>query len=177
MARLRTPCPVAADQEVLDCRVYGVPGQAQHGIDLLAVPVADPGEQACFQCKKVDVFRAADVQVAVTKFEHGPWAMQAREFTLCVASALESTDLTDTIVQERTRLAARDIKFRVWDGSSSGELNVRLKDLPKIVDDFFGREWVRAFNGEAAANNLGERLDRGASRTAVGTLPRHLLPA
>lgn len=150
---------IAADREIVDCRVYGVPGQAQHGIDLLAAPVAAPGEQACFQCKKVDGFRAADVQAAVQKFEKGPWATQAREFTLCVACALESTDLVDTIVDERARLAAHDITFRVWDGSSSGELNVRLKDHPQIVDDFFGREWVRAFNGQAAADNLGERLD------------------
>ena len=150
---------VAADREVLDCRVYGVPGQAQHGIDLLAAPVAAPGEQACFQCKNVDVFRAADVQAAVKKFEDGPWATQTREFTLCVASALESTELADTIIKERVRLAARNITFRVWDGSSSGQLNVRLKDLPQIVDDFFGREWVRVFNGQAVADDLGERLD------------------
>ncbi|MGH9959125.1 MAG: NACHT domain-containing protein, partial [Pyrinomonadaceae bacterium] len=150
---------VGANQEILDCRVYGVPGQAQHGIDLLAAPVSSPGEQACIQCKKVDVFRAADVHAAVKKFEEGPWATRTREFTLCVASSLESTELTDAIVEERARLAARNIVLRVWDGSSSGELNVRLKDLPQIVDDFFGREWVRAFNGPAAVDNLGERLD------------------
>ncbi|MEW6290466.1 MAG: NACHT domain-containing protein [Thermodesulfobacteriota bacterium] len=150
---------VAADREVLDCRVYGVPGQAQHGIDLLATRVASPGEQACFQCKKVKGFRVADVHAAIKKFEEGPWTTRTREFTLCVASSLESTDLTDAIVKERARLAASNIVLRVWDGSPSGELNVLLKDLPQIVDDFFGREWVRAFNGQAAANNLGERLD------------------
>lgn len=99
------------------------------------------------------------MHAAVKKFEEGPWATRTREFTLCVASSLESTELTDAIVEERVRLAARNIVLRVWDGSSSGELNVRLKDLPQIVDDFFGREWVRAFNGPAAVDNLGERLD------------------
>lgn len=150
---------VAADREILDCRVYGVPGQAQHGIDLLAMRVASPGEQTCFQCKKVKVFRASDVQAAIKKFEEGPWAKQAREFTLCVACSLESTELTAALIEERVRLAARNITLHIWDGSLSGELNVRLKGLPEIIDDFFGREWVRAFSGQEAADLLAERLD------------------
>lgn len=150
---------VAADRKVLDCRVYGVPGQAQHGIDLLAAYVSSPGEQACFQCKKVEAFRVSDVQAATKKLEDGPWATKAREFTLCVAIPLESTELTAELVRQRKHLAARGITFHIWDGSLSGELNNRLKDFPEIVDYFFGREWVRAFNGQEAAERLAERLD------------------
>jgi len=150
---------VAADREVLDCRVYGVPGQAQHGIDLLAARVASPGEQACFQCKKVKVFHASDIHAAIKKFEEGPWATQVHEFTLCVACSLESTDVTDALIEQRAHLAERKITLRVWDGSLSGELAVRLKGLPEIIDDFFGREWVRAFNGPEVADRLAERLD------------------
>lgn len=150
---------VASDREVLDCRLYGEPGQAQHGIDLLAARIASPGEYACFQCKKVETFSATDIHAAIKKFEEGPWVTQVREFTLCVACSLESTKLSDALLKERERLAARNITLGVWDGSLSGELNVRLKDIPAIVDDFFGREWVREFNGQEVADGLSERLD------------------
>ncbi len=150
---------VASDREVLDCRLYGEPGQAQHGIDLLAARITSPGEQACFQCKKVEIFSATDIHAAIKKFEEGPWATLVREFTLCVACSLESTKLTDALLSERERLATHNITLGVWDGSLSGKLNVRLKDLPEIVDDFFGREWVRTFNGHEVADQLAERLD------------------
>jgi len=150
---------VRSDRTVTDCQIYGTPGQAQHGIDLLAVLASAPADSGCFQCKRVENFGAADVKKAVTKFEEGPWAQRALEFTLCVASSLENTQVVEAIVEERARLADRSIRFAVWDGSQSGALNVRLKALPEIVDDFFGREWVRIFNGEEAADRLGERLD------------------
>lgn len=150
---------VAADREVLDCRVYGVPGQKQHGIDLLAARAASPDEQTCFQCKKVKAFRVSDVHAAIKRFEEGPWATRVREFTLCVACSLEDTKLTDAMSEERMRLATRGITLNIWDGALSGELNVRLKDFPEIVDDFFGREWVRTFNGQEVADRLLERLD------------------
>jgi hypothetical protein len=36
-----------------------------------------------------------------------------------------------------------------------------LKDHPDLVDDFFGRSWVEAFNGPAAAASLsGRKLSR-----------------
>jgi hypothetical protein len=139
--------------------MYGVPGQAQHGIDLLAAPRSSPETVWSYQCKKVDDFGPADVRAAIKRFEEGPWATQTNEFTLCVASSLESTQVTEAIVEERQRLAGRGVVLHIWDGAPSGELNTLLKNLPAIVDDFFSREWVRAFNGEDEANSLGERLD------------------
>jgi hypothetical protein len=150
---------VRSDRTVLDCQLYGTPGQSQHGIDLLVALASAPADKGAFQCKRVTTFGPADVKESVAKFEAGPWAQQVQEFTLCVASSLESTQIVETIAQERARLADRSIRFAVWDGSKSGVLNVRLKGLPEIVDDFFGREWVRSFNGDEAAARLGERLD------------------
>ena len=51
------------------------------------------------------------------------------------------------------------IQFVIWDGSEGGVLSEILKRLPELVDDFFGRGWVDAFNGDEAADSLGERLD------------------
>ena len=46
--------------------------------------------------------------------------------------------------------------FEVWDQE---ELSEKLKGRPELVDDFFGRPWVKAFCGEGAATELGNRLD------------------
>lgn len=150
---------VTADQEILDCRVYGTPGQAQHGIDLLATQFDKPDQQTCYQCKKVEKFSSFDISKAINKFEEGPWVSKVNSFILCTACPLESTDITEKIVEERSRLSKKNITLHVWDGSLSGELNVKLKQMPEIVDDFFGREWVRIFNGEEASQQLAERLD------------------
>ncbi len=150
---------VRSVRTVTDCLAYGTPGQAQHGIDLLATLTGAPSDQGCYQCKRVQSFGPADIIKAVAKFEEGPWAAKAQEFTLCVASSLENTHVVEAITEERTRLERRGVRFLIWDGSASGALNVRLKALPEIVDDFFGREWVRRYNGAEAAERLGERLD------------------
>jgi len=49
----------------------------------------------------------------------------------------------------------RGIQFEPLDGE---ELSLRLKYLPEIVDDFFGREWALQFCGPDAAQILAERL-------------------
>ena len=53
-------------------------------------------------------------------------------------------------------LAQRRISFEPWDRNRLSEL---LKPYPELVDDFFGREWVKAFCGAEAAESLVGRLD------------------
>ena len=80
-------------------------------------------------------------------------------FVLCVAIPLQSTEQVDAIVEQGERLERQGIQFVIWDGSEGGVLSETLKRLPELVDDFFGRGWVDAFNGDGAADSLGERLD------------------
>lgn len=51
----------------------------------------------------------------------------------------------------------KGIAFVLWD---SIQLSKKLKEFPELVDDFFGREWVRAFCGSEAAERLGEKFDQ-----------------
>jgi hypothetical protein len=53
-------------------------------------------------------------------------------------------------------LRDRGIALETWDSS---ELSLKLKGLPELVDDFFGRGWVRVFCGPDAAESLGKRFD------------------
>ena len=149
---------VRRQKTVIDCSLYGTIGQAQEGLDILATTV-DGAQFYCYQCKKVRKFDDNDIRKVVTKFLAGTWANKTSIFVLCVAIPLENTQQQDEIVKQRKRLKRRAIKFIIWDGASGGTLSEQLKCLPELVDDFFGRHWVKQFNGEEAAVNLAERLD------------------
>lgn len=150
---------VRRDARILDCVLYGTPGQAQEGIDVLATRNIEPTRQTCYQCKRVVTFDPVDIRKAVDKFLSGPFADTAKEFVLCVSIPLEGTAQISELGTQRDRLHQRGIAFVKWDGSEGGDLCEKLKYLPELVDDFFGRPWVEEFNGKEAASRLGDRLD------------------
>ena len=141
------------ESEVEHCQLYGTRGQEQDGIDLYA-RYRDGSGYAVYQCKRVAELTAGDLRAAVTRFKDGTWAGSARRLVLCTSRASVRTQLASEIEAQAQQL--RPIEFAVWD---SEELSRILKALPEIVDEFFSREWVRVFCGEAAASSLGDRLD------------------
>lgn len=150
---------VRREGEVVECSVYGTPGQAQAGIDVLSTRFQEPVVRACYQCKRVSAFSAADIVAAVDRFLEGKWVEGTNEFVLCASLSLEATQVQDEIDAQRLRLLQREVVFRVWDGSAGGGISERLKAHPDLVDDFFGRAWVASFNGPIEADRLGERLN------------------
>ena len=148
---------VRREPKVSDCRLYGERGQNQHGLDILAELHSD--KFACYQCKRVEKFSADDIKKAVSTFLQGKWVNKTEKFVLCTTLKLQGTQQVDAITEQRNILKAKGIKFETWDGSMSGLMSERLKKYPDLVDDFFSREWVCRFNGEDAAESLGERLD------------------
>ncbi len=158
---------------VEQCRFYGVHGQAQKGIDLYARQL--DGSYLVVQCKRSsDQFTPGEITEAVDTFLAGDWAGKTKEFVLAVTANLERTQAADRIEEERPKLTQRGITFTVWDET---EISALLKDHPRLVDDFFGREAVRTFLGDAAANALGDRLDAVdmiAYRNSLGCLYREV---
>ncbi|CAB5110195.1 hypothetical protein D3OALGA1CA_1977 [Olavius algarvensis associated proteobacterium Delta 3] len=139
---------------VEDARIYGERGQAQEGIDLYVRRAT--GDYATWQCKRYQEIKATDIKSAVTKFLEGDWATRTKLFRLAVASSLNATELVEEIERQRTRCGGVNITFEPLDRN---RLSLMLKDHPDLVDDFFGRSWVEAFNGpEAAANLSGRKL-------------------
>lgn len=138
--------------DVEDVRIYGEHGQAQEGIDLYVRRAS--GDYATWQCKRYQEVTTSDIKNAVTKFLEGDWAKRTKLFRLAVAASLNKTGLTDEIERQRGRCEAQDIIFEPLDRD---RLSLLLKDHPDLVDDFFGRSWVAAFNGPDAAANLSGR--------------------
>lgn len=142
--------------DVEDARIYGVRGQAQEGIDMYVRRAT--GDYATWQCKRYQEIKATDIEKAVTKFLRGDWAVRTKLFRLAVAPSLNVTELAEEIERQRTRCEAVNITFEPLDQDG---LSLMLKNHPDLVDDFFGRSWVEAFNGpEAAANLSGRKLSR-----------------
>ena len=137
------------EADVEDCQRYGRSGQAQQGIDIYAR--RSGGRYDVWQCKRYSVVSPSNVRNSVDRFLCGSWVTRAECLTLAVAASLQDTTLQESIEAEGNRLSERGISFHVLD---QGKLSERLKHLPVLVDDFFGRAWVVAFCGEEAASAL-----------------------
>lgn len=147
---------VRKEATVEECRQYGTPGQRQEGIDIYALRRLTP-KYTVYQCKRVNNFGPAKIRNAVSKFRKGKWISRAEAFVLCTKESLRSTQQTEELENQREILKQTGIKLRTWD---SEKLSLKLKEFPKVVDDFFGRAWVAAFCGQKEAESLGKRLKR-----------------
>lgn len=165
--------PETAREPEPKVRLYGTRGQAQHGIDLYARDPVDLGETTprrrfvTLQARRVDDVSAGDLRSSVDDFLHGKWAAVTRKFIYATSSSGVSTSVTDEMERLTGELAEKGIEYELWDQE---ELSARLRDEPRLVDDFFGRTWVERFCGPDAANVLGERLDAGEVAELRGSL-------
>lgn len=147
---------VALAQEEGDpeaCRLYGVRGQAQGGIDLFArLP---NGRYVTYQCKRYKTVRESDISVAVDMFRAGEWLSRSERFVFCTSQQAVAVQLSEAIERQASLLSGDNgVELVVWDAE---ELSRRLKTRPRIVLDFFGRAWVEEFCTEALADQ--DRLD------------------
>ncbi len=144
-----------SESEVEHCQLYGTRGQQQEGIDVYA-RLATNQRYVVYQCKRVANFTASDITHAVQAFLAGAWAGKASQFVLCTQVSLEPRSLADEFEKQATALRARNISLLAWD---SRQLSGKLKDDPKVVNDFFGKAWLSSFCGAEAADLLRNRLD------------------
>ena len=139
--------------DVERCQEYGLPGEAQEGIDIYVRKV-ESSKYSVWQCKRYQKFRPSLIKKAVSDFLNGSWASKTDEFILAVTVKTEATNLADAIEAQGNRLRERNIQFRPLGITQLSEL---LKGHPDLVDDFFGRDWVKKFCGEEAADKLSSR--------------------
>jgi hypothetical protein len=146
---------VRLESNVEHCQLYGKRGQQQHGIDLYARR-RSPDGYSVYQCKREKKFDAGKIKLAVERFLEGQWFGKANMLILCTTESLVETRRAEEVEAQRVVLNAERVEFVIWD---SFQLSSKLKDLPSIVDDFFGRKWVELFCGEDAVREVGARLD------------------
>jgi hypothetical protein len=132
-------------------KLFGVPGQAQAGIDAYARLPLDlaHGETGgrdyiTLQSRRVKSLTAARIKKAVDDFLKGEWAKKTAQFHFATSFDLQATRLDAAIREQTERLAELGITYVPW---GVQEVSTLLKDQPRIVDDFFGRPWVERFCG------------------------------
>jgi len=140
--------------DVVYCAPYGRPGQAQDGIDVYARLAG--GGYICWQARNRKDVGKSDIERAVDDFLKGKWAASAKCFVFCLRASLADTALQDTIEAQAERLREEGVVFEGVDGT---QLSEKLRSYPKIVDDFFGRNWLIAFAGEEVAASLKRPLE------------------
>lgn len=138
-----------------NCEIYGVAGQKQDGIDIFAYKNS---KYSSYQCKRYKAVSKNDLEQAVQTFRSGKWHQESDEFIFCTTFELNKTQPQDKFNELREELKSEGIDFIKWDKIN---ISTILKDYPQIVYDFFGKEWVKVFNGEEAFKNITEkrRLD------------------
>ncbi len=149
-------------------KLFGVPGQAQAGIDAYARLPLDlaHGETGgrdyiTLQSRRVQSLTAAGIKKAVDDFLKGEWAKTTAQFHFATSFDLQDTKLDAAIREQTERLAELGITYVPW---GVQEVSTLLKDQPRIVDDFFGRPWVERFCGLEAAQALANNLPHQDSR-------------
>jgi len=126
-------------------RIFGKPGQAQYGIDLLAEV---SGRRSVYQCKNLDHEPAlAEIRAAVEKFT-SDWLGKAglpapAEFVYCCPQCFDDrpTNLDFIALQEEFKRAT-GIELQVWHRAT---FDARLRSLPDIVAGLFSQEHARLF--------------------------------
>jgi hypothetical protein len=77
-------------------------------------------------------------------------------FVLCTQVSLKEIKLSNELEKQQALLKSKGITLLPW---GRDELSLKLKNYPGLVDDFFGRGWVKVFCGPDQAERLGRRLD------------------
>lgn len=131
-----------------DVVIYGKPGQAQHGIDIVASTVDQT--KVALQSKKYEKFTAAHLRDIVDKFSSVERPFEVESLIIGVACSVRDTKVIDELF--RVTEGLKPIKLVFWDGQ---ELSKKLREHPAIVRDFFGEEWAKEF---CCPYKLDERL-------------------
>ena len=143
------------DGDVDYAGIYGVPGQAQEGIDVLLR--LHGGGYRLIQSRRIEKMSPAGLSGAVDAFLAGGWARKASSFVFATSASAARTEVQDELASQAARLLEHGINFDVWD---EDRLSRMLKLQPDLVSDFFGMDVLRVFLPNQSDAVLGEQIVR-----------------
>ncbi|NMO20776.1 hypothetical protein HPC49_25705 [Pyxidicoccus fallax] len=121
-----------------DVHLYGVKGQAQHGIDLYGY--MPDGEVRTCQGKDVETFDKGALRAAINKFTEGKRPFRSHWLAVAVACGVERTEVLEEL--HALKKAHQDLTLELWDQNHLSEF---LRAQHTLVRRFFGPEWERVF--------------------------------
>lgn len=140
-----------AEASVETCDEYGTRGQRQYGVDLLAHRAGGDGFELG-QCKRYASCTSRQiVRVREEFFEHYGYGKHwqpgtVKRFILFITCDLSSTDLQDTISEEREKFRHFGIRYEVW---GPAKIRSKLRPHQSIVSTYLTppEHWVRVICG------------------------------
>lgn len=109
---------------------YGIQGNPQLGIDIVATKEVDGHEETwCYQCKRYQEFDLSKLRKAIAELSY-----EADHYVICISTRATS--------QMRDEVANHEKKIEIWDAE---DLSTKLKPKEAMVTDFFGEEWKKRF--------------------------------
>ncbi|MDY7079088.1 MAG: hypothetical protein SXV54_19410 [Chloroflexota bacterium] len=144
-----------AESGIATCEVYGVRGQSQYGIDLLA-HLSAGDEIEVGQCKCYEDFPPREIRKASDDFfDHwNRWSKEnVQRFILFVASDLSTRQRQDEVLEQRKRFASFGIKYEAW---SAAKIQNKLRPYPGIVSMYLAPSdhWVNVICGPVLTSSL-----------------------
>lgn len=138
-----------AEETVSTCNIYGVRGEEQYGIDLLAMRKNENGIEVG-QCKCYKDFPPKEIrEVSCKFFEHweNHWSgHNVKRFILFVASDLNTRKRQDEILKQRKRFSEYGIEYEVW---PAAQIRNKLRPHRGIVSSYCHppEHWTREICG------------------------------
>lgn len=121
-----------------EAQLYGDRGQAQLGLDIVAL--APDGAGVALQSKNYKRFGKSQLTAAVKKFLTTERPFTVQRLILGVACAVKSTGAVEELAVQRKAL--RPVVLDLWDAQ---ELSTLLRKRPEIVIEYFGMPTAEAF--------------------------------
>jgi len=168
-------CDLFERQEgISTCEIYGVRGQAQYGIDLLAHR-KDGLAIEVGQCKCYEEITASEIEDASDEFfSHlERWKQaQVERFILFVACELDKTQQQDQILAEKSRFILEGIQYEAW---SSRTLRHKLSPYRYIATrHIWSEEIVDQICGPLIQSSSALQIDGRTAGITIEALGSHL---
>ncbi|WP_328439726.1 hypothetical protein [Nocardia puris] len=119
-------------------QMYGERGQAQQGLDVVALTPGGSG--VALQSKQYKQFGPAQLRAAVNKFRTSSRPFPVERLIIGVSREVKSTKTLTTLRELRSELLP--IELDLWDKQALSDL---LRGAPRIVIEFFGMPTAERF--------------------------------
>jgi tetratricopeptide (TPR) repeat protein len=140
---------LAVQGENIDCRIFGVNGQSQKGIDILCTRMSKKVEAAQVKC--YEKFSVPEIKAASEAFLDNIdyWQKEGvNKFILIVACKIETVQEGKQITAEREKFKQLGIEYEQWDAIRIRDI---LRDHPELIYTHFESPeyWAKEICGQS----------------------------
>ena len=120
---------IEAQPVTIDCHLYGVQGDEQQGIDVVAIQTGANGNETwAYQCKRYKDYSPGKLKEAIAKMTY------SADYYVLMLSIPATASVR--------KVANKENNIFLWDAH---DIARKLKNYPALIEDFFGKAWRDVF--------------------------------